>query len=113
MGPEFGGPRPGFHDPMFPPHQGPPPGFPGQVQQFDYGHQRRPGFEPPGPHGHPSGPPGHMGQPMSFDYDHGRAGGPPAAPPEARDPTIPMAPYHDLPAGLMVPLIKVIIRFSL
>ena len=74
--------------------------MPPQFQQFDYGHQHRAPFPEPG--GHP--------QPQTFDYDHGRAGPeirPGMHPVEVRDPTVPVAPYHDLPAGLMVPLIQV------
>ena len=75
-----------------------------QFQQFDYGHQRRPQF------GDPGAPP----QPQTFDYDHGRVGPdirPGMHPMEVRDPTIPMAPYHDLPAGLIVPLVQVLYAY--
>ena len=71
-----------------------------QVQTFDYSHQRVPGLE------QASGAPA----PVTFDYEHGRAPLPDGAPPlheDIRDPTIPLAPYYDLPAGLMVPLVKV------
>ena len=53
-------------------------------------------------------PPG--GEPVVLDYAHGKGPMPDGVPPmreEMRDPTIPQAPYYDLPAGLMVPLIKV------
>jgi len=92
--PDFNQPLPRFQDPMFQPRPAP-----AQFQQFDYGHQRRPQF------GDPGAPP----QPQTFDYDHGRVGPdirPGMHPMEVRDPTIPMAPYHDLPAGLIVPLVQ-------
>eukprot|EP00794_Sanderia_malayensis_P008111 gene8111-8980_t len=95
---DFNQPPPPFQDSRFPPPPGPPPGF----QQFDYGHQRRPPF--------PDG--GNRSAPQTFDYDHGRAApesrppGPVPPPPETRDPTIPLATYYDLPAGLMVPLVE-------
>lgn len=50
-------------------------------------------------------------EPVVLDYAHGKglmsdAGPPPPFREEMHDPTIPQAPYYDLPAGLMVPLIK-------
>ena len=85
------------HSTMFQPRH-PPPRF----QQFDYGHQRHVPFP------EQAGPP--QPQTQTFDYDHGRAGPDIRAGlhvPEVRDPTVPVALYHDLPAGLMVPLIQV------
>ena len=72
----------------------------GPTQTFDYSHQ-------PPPTNPQQGPPG---APMTFDYEHGRAPIPDGAPPPVKmlDPTIPQAPYFDLPAGLMVPLVKVL-----
>jgi len=83
---------------MPPPHNyqsGPPP----NVQTFDYSHQSVPNQPPPG------AVPG--GEPISIDYEHGRGGAMPDPPTmQERDPTIPQAPYYDLPAGLIVPLVK-------
>jgi len=93
----------GYQEPAVYDRTVPPPGFqqyqqgpPPPQQVFDYSHQ--------------SGPPGALenGAPMTFDYEHGHAPAPDGAPPPMpeHDPTIPMAPYYDLPAGLMVPLVK-------
>ncbi|XP_047123760.1 calcium homeostasis endoplasmic reticulum protein isoform X1 [Hydra vulgaris] len=76
--------------PGYPPYDMPPQFQNSEIQTFDYSHQR----VPPGP------------TPMTFDYEHGRAHHPPEQE-VMHDPTIPMAPYYDLPAGLMVPLIKI------
>ena len=78
--------------------------YSGPTQTFDYSHQ-------PPPVNQQAGPPPTLGGPMTFDYEHGRAPLPEGAPPlpvEMPNPTIPQAPYFDLPAGLMVPLIKVL-----
>lgn len=68
---------------------------PPSIQTFDYSHQSLPNQPPAG------------GAPISIDYEHGRAPVPEAPFVEERDPTIPMAHYYDLPAGLIVPLVKV------
>lgn len=79
---------------MPPPHSyqsAPPP----NIQTFDYSHQSVPN-QGPG-----------ADAPISIDYEHGNA--PITEQPfieEQRDPTIPLAPYYDLPAGLIVPLVK-------
>lgn len=66
------------------------------MQTFDYSHQSAPGIDQVG------------GGPITIDYEHGRAPVPEGAPPmQEHDPTIPLVPYYDLPAGLMVPLVKV------
>lgn len=108
--PQGGAPPPmgSFQRPPF--NQGfPPEGQPGfqpfgqfaqqpQVQSFDYSHQsvdlNAPGMGPPAP--------------MTFDYAHGQGPVPEGVPvvEDMMDPTIPRAPYFDLPAGLMVPLVK-------
>ena len=100
---EQGPPLPHGH---LPPHGPPPPGYnmpsgfhqgpSHQVQTFDYSHQSAPGIDQVG------------GGPITIDYEHGRAPVPEGAPPmQEHDPTIPLVPYYDLPAGLMVPLVKV------
>lgn len=106
----FGPPRPGPPGQEGPGQQGYPPFEmqpqqqqsyqpPPQVQTFDYSHQSVPGIDQGG-----GAPPA----PVTFDYEHGRAPVPDGAKPmeDVCDPTIPLATYHDLPAGLMVPLVK-------
>lgn len=69
---------------------------PPSIQTFDYSHQSVP----------PAGAPPAGAAPISIDYEHGRAPVPEAPFVEERDPTIPLAHYYDLPAGLIVPLVK-------